>query len=308
MPGSPSPPPSSPVRHLRFDGGARPGSELFWRDRPGNRYSWCRSTPTGASRTRPVPGALAQLVERCLCMADVRSSTLLGSTSQEGPRPAKTPVGGPLRAHHGHTVATPVCRARRQGRARSALTVLPPSARRSTAVGRLRSLIMGRPNPPVRPVRPGCACVAGEGRGRVRPPRCRPGARWVPRARLPAVAQSVGEESGGDQDHRVGGLGFEERLQNADEGPGGPARVGDGGCRGVHGVGLGAPRVPGHPGPRPGRYRLPLCPSCPGARLVNRADGRLPQSGGTDYLTTRHAEIYASRSRHSVVGWLWFLS
>ena len=47
------------------------------------------------NRVRCLPhGALAQLVERCLCKADVRSSNLLGSTA--GQRPSRLPREGPL--------------------------------------------------------------------------------------------------------------------------------------------------------------------------------------------------------------------
>ncbi|EFE82481.1 predicted protein [Streptomyces albidoflavus] len=63
----------------------------------------------------------------------------------------------------------------------------------------------------------------------------------------------------------------------------------------------------GPPGPGSGCCRLLRCSfSCPGALLGNRADDRLPQSDGADYLTARHAEIYDRHSRHSVVWWLWF--
>ena len=45
------------------------------------RYSGLRRPPVrGSSGGRSLSGALAQLVERCLCMADVRGSTPLGST------------------------------------------------------------------------------------------------------------------------------------------------------------------------------------------------------------------------------------
>ncbi len=58
------------------------------------RYSGLRHPPVrGSSGGCSLSGALAQLVERCLCMADVRGSTPLGSTPNPL-RPAETQIGG----------------------------------------------------------------------------------------------------------------------------------------------------------------------------------------------------------------------
>ncbi|GGU02559.1 hypothetical protein GCM10010272_54820 [Streptomyces lateritius] len=116
---------------------------------------------------------------------------------------------------------------------------------------------MGQPKPPVPPFGSGVRMRGTWG--------C-PGGGQIQGAGAAAVAQGVGDEFGDDQDHRVGGLGCERRLETFEELPGAVACAGYG-CRRAEGCDFDARRI--HQGaPRSLDRRRPvlsarsLCPGC----------------------------------------------